>query len=160
MLCIANTEGEFIKVNSAWEDLLGYNSEKLENMKYLNFIHPNDVDSYQKAIKKLKEDQKITNFINRFKDKTGKYHYIEWNLTVNGNYIYAAARDVTSKHKQRAELEFQHQFQKTLAEISPSLLNFNSANIDRKVNTALSKIGKYFNINRSYIFQLSEKILL
>jgi PAS domain S-box-containing protein len=155
LLCIANTKGEFVKVNSAWEDLLGYDSERLEDMNFLDFVHPEDLDSTQKIIKKLMGNQKITNFINRFKDKAGNYHYIEWNLKANGNYIYAAARDVTNRRKQHEELEFQYQFQKTLAEISSSLLNINSANIERKINTALAKIGEFFNIDRSYIFQLS-----
>ncbi len=59
--------------------------------------------------------------------------------------------------KKNFKLEIQFKFQKTLAEISSDLLEINTANIDKKINKSLKKIGEFFNVDRSYIFQLSEE---
>ncbi len=157
LLCIANTDGEFVKVNRAWEDLLGYEAKELEGMKFLDFIHPNDLTSTKKVIEKLKKNQKVTNFINRYIDNAGNYHFIEWSSKVNGNHIYAAARDITNRKEQRAKLEFQYKFQKTLAEISSCLLEIDFSNIDRKLNESLHKMGIFFEVDRSYIFLFSDE---
>lgn len=60
-------------------------------------------------------------------------------------------------NKKNLKLEFQNYFQKTLAEISSDLLEINSANIDRKLNNSLKKIGEFFNVDRSYIFQFNKE---
>ena len=62
---------------------------------------------------------------------------------------YGSLRDIT---RQKKQLEFQE----TLAEISSSLLQINSSNVDRRINATLKEIGIFFNIDRSYIFQLSD----
>ncbi|MBF8435884.1 diguanylate cyclase [Halanaerobiaceae bacterium Z-7014] len=281
LLCKTNIEGEFIKINSSWEDLLGYKPSEMKNMNFTDFIHPDDLESTQKAIEVIKNNQEITNFVNRFKDKDGSYHFIEWNSKVNGSYIYAAARDITEKKEKERKLnqikellknltdqapgaiyqyqlfpdgsacfpyaskgiyeiyevtpgevmedaekafsrihpedyqqlvnsinesadkltpwhdiyrvvlpeqglkwvegnavpeklidgsvlwhgnirditeqKMQLEFQKTLAEISSNLLEIDSSNLDRKIDQSLMKIGKFFNIDRSYIFQFSEE---
>ena len=75
----------------------------------------------------------------------------------NIEYIVATASDITERKQQELELEFQFGFQKTLAQISSDLLEVNSANIDKKINKALKMIGDFFEIDRSYIVQLSEE---
>ena len=97
LLCIANTKGEFVKVNNAWKDLLGFSTKKLSGMSFLKFIHPDDLNLTKKAIQKLKNNKQVINFVNRFKDKKGKYHFIEWRSKLKNNHIYAAARDITAK---------------------------------------------------------------
>mgnify|MGYP006285765835 CR=1 FL=1 len=97
LLCIANLDGEFVKVNSSWEDLLGYTIDKLEGMSFLDFIHPEDLKATNKAINKLKKNENVINFVNIFKDEKGKYNFIEWRSKLKNNYIYAAARDITKR---------------------------------------------------------------
>lgn len=70
---------------------------------------------------------------------------------------YGNSHDLTDRKKQEEKLKYQHKFTKTMAEISTDLLEINSANIDRKINHSLEKIGKFFNVDRSYIIQLSEE---
>lgn len=107
LLCIANTNGDFIKANSAWKELLGYSPADLVGMKFLDFIHPNDLTSTEEVIKKLENNEKINNFVNRYRDLKGDYHYIEWSSKARGEYIYAAARDITDKILKQKEIEHQ-----------------------------------------------------
>ncbi|RAK05049.1 diguanylate cyclase (GGDEF)-like protein [Halanaerobium saccharolyticum] len=54
------------------------------------------------------------------------------------------------------DLNEQYQFQKTLAEISSELVNLGLDNFETKINHSLKKLGEFFEIDRSYIFKISE----
>lgn len=101
LLCIADSRGRFLKVNKEWEFILGYKKEELEKKNFLDFVHPDDLEDTLKAICKLKKQEEVLNFVNRYKAKDGSYRYIEWRSKPNENLIYAAARDIT--HSKLAE---------------------------------------------------------
>lgn len=121
---------------------------------FIKKIHPDD---YQKVVNSIKASaEKLTPWQIIFRVSLSKQG-IKW---VEGDSIpekqkdgsiiwYGSLRDIT---KQKRYLLFQE----TLAKISSSLLMINSSNIDRRVNDALEKIGVFFGIDRSYIFQLSD----
>ena len=104
LLCIADVMGNFIKVNKAWEKILGYETKELENRKFLDFIHPDDMEKTLQAMESLKKQKEVINFVNRYKTKKGSYRYIEWRSVPAENYIYAAARDITKRIKYEQEL--------------------------------------------------------
>lgn len=97
LLCIADLEGNFIKTNQAWSRILGYSSEYLNQRKFFEFIHPDDISATLEAISQLGKGNEVIGFINRYLAKNGNYHYIEWLSYPKGNLIYAAARDVTER---------------------------------------------------------------
>jgi len=96
LLCIADTDGNFLKVNKSWESILGYTAEELEKKKFLEFVHPDDMESTLEAMKILSNQNEILNFINRYRCKDGSYKHIEWRSKPSGNLIYASARDVSN----------------------------------------------------------------
>lgn len=98
LLCIADLEGNFVKVNISWEKILGYSVEELEKRKFLDFVHPEDLEATIQSINKLVNNEPILYFVNRYKCKDGTYRYIEWCSQPYGKLIYAAARDIT-EHK-------------------------------------------------------------
>jgi PAS domain S-box-containing protein len=102
LLCIADTEGNFIKTNEAWSRILGYTTEDLNSRKFLEFIHPDDMQATFDALTNLDKGDEVLNFTNRYRCKDGTYKYIEWRSHPKGNLIYAAARDVTEKVQQKA----------------------------------------------------------
>lgn len=104
-LCIADTEGNFIKTNKAWEDILGYTTEELARTKYLDFVHPDDILATQQVMAKLDEQNPVVNFINRYRAKDGTYHWIEWSSRPQGKLVYAAARDISDRKKLEQRLE-------------------------------------------------------
>ena len=97
LLCIADTDGNFIKVNKSWEKTLGYTTEELCEKKFLDFIHPDDLESTYQAISRLSRQEQILNFVNRYRCKDGSYRFIEWRSQPEGKLIYAAARDITER---------------------------------------------------------------
>ncbi len=97
LLCIADTSGYFIRVNKAWENLLGYSTAELEHRQFLEFVHPDDIQATLDAMNELSEQNPILNFINRYRTKEGDYRFIEWHSVPVGSFIYAAARDITER---------------------------------------------------------------
>jgi PAS domain S-box-containing protein len=102
LICIADTNGFFRKINPEWSRTLGYTINELLGKPFLDFVHPDDIESTINAISKLSEQNKVEGFINRYKHKNGTYRYIEWRSYPIGEMIYASARDVT--HRKEAEL--------------------------------------------------------
>ncbi|PKL13623.1 MAG: hypothetical protein CVV50_03275, partial [Spirochaetae bacterium HGW-Spirochaetae-6] len=78
LLCIADVEGNFIKVNKEWEAVLGYTVAELERKKFLDFVHPDDMEATLAAMATLGGQEKVLNFVNRYLARDGSYHYIEW----------------------------------------------------------------------------------
>ncbi|HBC74548.1 MAG: hypothetical protein A2008_06170 [Candidatus Wallbacteria bacterium GWC2_49_35] len=97
LLCIADTDGNFLKVNKAWEDTLGYTAEELEKKKFFDFIHKDDIEPTLKAVSQLAGQERVIRFVNRYRCKDGSYRHIEWRSHPQGKIIYAAATDVTEK---------------------------------------------------------------
>ena len=97
LLCIADMNGNFIKINKKWEKVLGYSYEKLSKSNFLDLVHPNDKSATIQAIEKLRKEENIIDFINRYRNIDGKYETIEWRSTSRNNLIYASARDITKQ---------------------------------------------------------------
>lgn len=146
LLCIADTQGNFIKVNTAWSEILGYSTAELENRPFLEFVHPDDIQSTLDAMMQLSEQNPILEFVNRYRTKDGSYRYIEWHSVPIGNTIYAAARDIT--RRKRTE-----DFEQELLQLSTQLTGIQLSEIDNSLNMALSRIGKFLDADRAYIIE-------
>ena len=109
LLCIIDEEGRFIRLNQAWEHILGYPLASLQGRNITEFIHPDDLASTQQAMKQLKSQKEVINYTNRYRTKDGSYRYIEWRSKPSGRLYYAAARDVTERTLTRRKLKFEHQ---------------------------------------------------
>jgi len=105
LLCIADTDGNFIRLNPEWEKTLGYSIAELEGRRFLDFVHPEDMDATLAAIATLDQQREVLNFENRYRCKDGSYRWIEWRSSPRGKLIYAAARDVTTRKQAEQALE-------------------------------------------------------
>src|SRR6056297_1981843 len=141
LLCIADTDGNFIKVNKAWENTLGYTVEELENRKFLDFVHPDDVESTLDAMAQLDEQKNVLKFINRYLTKDGSYRYLEWYSKPYGKLIYAAAHDITQKiHDEEALRESEEKF-RLMFQYSPvGIFNFDKNGVLLDVNDSFVNI--------------------
>lgn len=99
LLCIADTEGYFLRLNPAWEKTLGYSLEELMSRRYVEFIHPDDAAATLESMRALASRQQVVNFTNRYRTKDGTYRHMLWSAVAIGSRIFAAARDIT-EHQQ------------------------------------------------------------
>lgn len=106
IICIADTEQNFKKVNPAFTEILGWTTADLEAKTLFGLVHPADKELVQRELKKLYLGVNSINFNNRFKTKTNEYKILDWVATVErgtGN-IFAIARDVTGEKLKEQKL--------------------------------------------------------
>ncbi len=106
MLCISDFEGQFKRVNPAWEHVLGIPTKELLSKPYIEFVHPDDVQATIREAKRIDEGATAISFENRYRCADGSYKWLLWNATPNMNQklVYAVARDIT----QRKQIERLH----------------------------------------------------
>jgi len=99
MLCIADFDGYFKQINSAWSRTLGHNMDDLLARPYIDFVHPDDRESTRDAADQLLQGHKLIEFSNRFRCRDGSYLWLRWNAIsdVPRRLIYAVARDFTER---------------------------------------------------------------
>ncbi len=103
LLCISSSDGRFVRVNPAWERLLGYPSAELEGSNFLDFVHPDDKAPTLGAMQQLGSGQTVIDFTNRYQNADGSWRWLEWRSTPDKDGLtYSVARDVTLR--QQSEL--------------------------------------------------------
>jgi PAS domain S-box-containing protein len=106
LVCIANVNGLFTRVNPAFTAVLGYSKEELEGAPFVNFVHPDDLASTNNEVEKLAKGELTTSFKNRFLCKDGKNIILSWNVSpdpITGN-LYCTARNVTKEKEEEQRL--------------------------------------------------------
>lgn len=106
LLCIAGADGYFKRVNPAWGKVLGWSTEELLSRPYMEFIHPDDVERTEDVVERQRQGHNATSFENRYRCKDGSYRWFMWNASsvIQGQWIYAVARDVTKRREMQQEL--------------------------------------------------------
>jgi diguanylate cyclase (GGDEF)-like protein/PAS domain S-box-containing protein len=98
ILCVYDMDTKVHKVNRRFWEILGYKEEEILGRKFAEFIHEEDVAVTEASIEKMKKLHEIQEFICRIRCKDSSYKYFEWRIQLSmGEYIFASARDVTSK---------------------------------------------------------------
>ena len=90
-------EDKFIKVNPAFNRILGYDSNEILNKSYQEFMHPDDVATFRDIIIKLQLNDSVISHRIRNRCKNGDYKWLDWTSTIDlhSGIIYAVAKDVS-----------------------------------------------------------------
>ncbi len=124
LMCIADMEGYFRKLNPRFVSTLGYSEKELLTTKFYDFVHPEDVEATKNEVIKLSNGIPIVSFTNRYECKDGGYKWLIWSATPNvkTGLIYATARDITElKEAENSLLESEENF-RSLAENAPNFI--------------------------------------
>jgi len=110
MLGIGDMSGILLRVNPAWETVLGYDVAELEGRQLLDLVHPDDHAKTSAGMADLAHGSAIADFANRQRHRDGTYRLIEWRVTPSeGRRIFAVGRDITAKVEARLQEEERQQ---------------------------------------------------
>ncbi len=103
LMCVADFDGYFRRVNPAFERVLGYSREELLSKRFVEFVHPDDQASTLAEVENLSRGAIAIDFENRYRTRDGDYRWLAWRAApmVNSGLIYAVARDITDKKADR-----------------------------------------------------------
>ena len=106
LMCVANFEGYFTRVNPAFFATLGFEEKELLARPFLDFVHPEDVASTLRELETLGQGSRTISFDNRYRCVDGSYRWLQWNATPYSDegLIYAVAREISDLKEREAEL--------------------------------------------------------
>lgn len=130
LLCIIeNSTGNFIRLNNAWENELGYTPGELVGKPFISFVHHDDIDLTAQAFFSLEKTENVRKFINRFQCKDGSYRFIEWNvIRIEDGTSYGSARDITERIKSELTLKESETKFRTIFEMTNAGIFFSDKN--------------------------------
>ena len=99
LFCVATFDGYFIRVNPAWETVLGWSEAELRQSPFMDFVHPDDREKTVTEMSALLTGARVIGFENRYRAKDASYRWLQWTsapFPAQG-LIYAVARDVTDR---------------------------------------------------------------
>ncbi|MDD4991786.1 MAG: PAS domain S-box protein [Paludibacter sp.] len=148
-----DAEGLWLFLNKAWEGITGFTVEESVGQLFLNYVHPDDrqrnMDLFAPLINREKE---YCRHEVRYLTKDGGFRWIEVfaRLGVNDKDeitgTYGTLQDISER--KRAE-----DFENEMLRLSPQLTGITANEINSALNLALSRIGKFLNADRAYIFE-------
>lgn len=97
LICIANLDGYFLKINPAFTNILGYTESELITKKFINYVYSDDIEKTLNEINNLSEGINTINFSNRYLRKDGSKIWLQWISTINleTKIVFAIARDIS-----------------------------------------------------------------
>ncbi|HET9342204.1 MAG TPA: PAS domain S-box protein [Candidatus Eremiobacteraceae bacterium] len=143
MMCVANFDGYFVRLNPAWERTLGFTRDELMSVPSFEYMHPGDRDASAAALHVLTEGLAVEGFENRYRRKDGEYRWFAWSAipALDDGLIYAVARDVTERREKDAELERSRDRANEASRIKSEFLANMSHEIRTPMNGIIATIG-------------------
>lgn len=149
LLCVANTDGYFLRLNPAWKKSLGYSIEELMARRFFDFVHPDDLARTHEALSALTSQQSVIHFENRYRCKDGAYRWLDWTSAVAGNLIFAVTRDITERKLAEEVVQQRLRFEQLVSDLSARFVNISPDRVDAQIEFGLKQILDFFQVDRA-----------
>jgi PAS domain S-box-containing protein len=97
LMLVADFEATIRAVNPAWTLHLGHEPRDLQGRKFLDLLHPDDVQPTLDEVGKLADGVTTFRFENRYRHKDGSYRWLSWTAVPEDGFIHAVARDISDE---------------------------------------------------------------
>lgn len=121
--------GHFVRVNPAWETVLGYSTNALCEQPLMVFVHPDDRERTAAATAQLQDEGELMDFENRYLSQSGACRWLRWsaNIDKTSGQMYAVARDITEQRDTAQKLqELNEHLEEQVAKRTEALEHANS----------------------------------
>ena len=151
-------EGKIKLVNPKALEITGYSTEELEEISFVSLIYPEDVaDTLNFHEGRLAGQNDNRKYQFRMLKKGGALRWVEsdgiqivWNnKPATLNFVV----DITQRKRMQEEIQYKASFQKLIASISQDFIHTTAYNIDETIEKIIQKAGKFFDADRSYLYQ-------
>jgi PAS domain S-box-containing protein len=143
---IADPNAYFLKINPAFQKVLGWDENVLLSKSIFELIHPKDIESTKNELSKLSPEETTVNLTNRFLTSENKYKHIQWAISqeVGTNNLFAIGRDVSIIKLKEEKLKISESNFRSFFENSQGLMcTHDTEGKFLTVNTAGSKLLGY-----------------
>jgi PAS domain S-box-containing protein len=123
IICIVDPDGRFETVSSASTEIWGYTPEELEGTKFVQYVHPDDLNKTEQVAEELLNGIKTNSFENRYIHKNGSVVPVIWTARWNpeDNKIYGIARDARELKEAQKRLADTEQHLRNIIEHTTNL---------------------------------------
>lgn len=146
MLCIASTDGRFIRLNPAFSQILGWSEEELLAQPFISLVHPQDRERTLAEMQRLQSGAATLDFLNRYRCRDGSYRWFAWKSAPSAvdGLLYASARDVTDQIYIEEEMQRSEERFRMVVEAAPSaMVMVDEAGLIRLVNSEAEHLFDY-----------------
>ena len=153
MVCIASSEGYFLKISPAFIETLGFSEKELFAKPFVEFVHHDEIQTTLDNMESLARGLPTIRYQNRYICKDGSYKWLEWTARcfVNGGDIYATAYEITERKRAEEELSKVMTLHKSIGVQflrDHSTLNSNISFITKVTNIVLTNMtDSNFDVN-------------
>lgn len=124
LICIKNREQHLLKLNPSWEKILAYSQSELKQTRFLDLVHPDDIEATRATILHLSSGATVNGFVNRCRHRNGIYLTLEWSASAQDSLIYATARDISEQRYNQQALADSERFLRTTLEVLPGRVGY------------------------------------
>jgi PAS domain S-box-containing protein len=122
MFCIVSFSGQFVRVNPAFCEVLGYEADELLATPVLELTHPDDRAAAMEGARWLASGEVSQRYENRLRCKDGSYKWLSWtyqSMGKDGGVVYAVARDITEQKRAEERLRASEEWYRLLFDANP-----------------------------------------
>ena len=137
-MCVARIGGNFVRVNAAFANILGFTQDELLARPFSDLVHPDDNALRIEQVRKLEAGEKVVGFEMRCRRIDDTYVCLVWDAVPagEGDLVYAMGRDVT---EQKAAAEALAQAKDKATEASRLKSQF-LANMSHEIRTPMNGV--------------------
>lgn len=158
-------DGDILHVNEACLKIFGYDSlEEIRTKKIKDFYVTEEAFHFYREV--MIEKGRIEGLQLSMYRKDGKVieisDYAVAKKDENGNILFyeGTMEDITPKDITHKRMQYRIEFENLVASISSHFVNLPASEIDKGIDDALERIGKFMGVDRSYVFLFSHDLTL
>ena len=123
LMCVIGWDGNFCRVNPAFEKMLSYTSEELVSKPFLDFVHPEDKTAIEAVWDKLTGNAEPCQVEHRYRCLDGSFKWLAWNFfgQIEQKLVYGIGREITPKQPTKGTLLDRSHFSTLEADVAAAL---------------------------------------